>query len=89
MGFNAYAIGGNEEIARLSGVKVQKNRVIYYMLGGLLAGLASVIETSRLDFAQSTRGSGQELNAIAAVIIGGTSMAVWIDTTQRKRALKA
>jgi ribose/xylose/arabinose/galactoside ABC-type transport system permease subunit len=75
MGFNAYAIGGNKEVARLSGVPVKKNQVIYYMLGGLMAGLAAVIETSRLDFAQSSRGVGMELNSIAAVIIGGTSMA--------------
>jgi len=75
LGFNAYAIGGNQEVARLSGVSVKKNQVVYYMLGGLFAGLAAVIETARLDFAQSSRGTGQELNAIAAVIIGGTSMA--------------
>lgn len=75
LGFNAYAIGGNKEVSRLSGVSVKKNQVIYYMIGGLFAGLAAVIETARLDFAQSSRGSGQELNAIAAVIIGGTSMA--------------
>jgi len=75
LGFNAYAIGGNQEVARLSGVSVKKNQVVYYMLGGLFAGLAAIIETARLDFAQSSRGTGQELNAIAAVIIGGTSMA--------------
>jgi len=75
LGFNAFAIGGNAEVARLSGISVKKNQVLYYLLGGLLAGLAAVIETSRLDFAQSSRGSGQELNSIAAVIIGGTTMA--------------
>jgi ribose/xylose/arabinose/galactoside ABC-type transport system permease subunit len=75
LGFNAYAIGGNQEVARLSGVSVKKNQVVYYMLGGLFARLAAIIETARLDFAQSSRGTGQELNAIAAVIIGGTSMA--------------
>jgi ribose/xylose/arabinose/galactoside ABC-type transport system permease subunit len=75
LGFNAFAIGGNAEVARLSGISVRKNQVVYYLLGGLLAGLAAVIETSRLDFAQSSRGSGQELNSIAAVIIGGTTMA--------------
>lgn len=75
LGFNAYAIGGNKEVARLSGVPVKRNQIIYYVLGGLMAGLAATIETARLDFAQSSRGAGQELNAIAAVIIGGTSMA--------------
>jgi ribose/xylose/arabinose/galactoside ABC-type transport system permease subunit len=75
MGFNAYAIGGNKEVARLSGVPVKRNQIIYYILGGLMAGLAATIETARLDFAQSSRGVGMELNSIAAVIIGGTSMA--------------
>lgn len=75
LGFNAYAIGGSREVARLSGVAVKKCRITYYMLGGLLAALAAIVETARLDFAQSSRGTGQELNAIAAVIIGGTSMA--------------
>jgi ribose/xylose/arabinose/galactoside ABC-type transport system permease subunit len=75
LGFNAFAIGGNAEVARLSGISVKRNQVLYYLLGGLFAGLAAVIETSRLDFAQSSRGAGQELNSIAAVIIGGTTMA--------------
>lgn len=75
LGFNAFAIGGNAEVARLSGIAVKRNQVLYYVLGGLFAGLAAVIETSRLDFAQSSRGAGQELNSIAAVIIGGTTMA--------------
>ena len=75
LGFNAYSIGGSREVARLSGVAVKRCRIVYYMLGGLFAGLAAVVETARLDFAQSSRGTGQELNAIAAVIIGGTSMA--------------
>jgi len=74
LGFNAYAIGGNKEVARLSGVPVRRNQVVYYVIGGLLAGMAAIIETSRLDFAQSSRGAGMELNSIAAVIIGGTSM---------------
>ena len=75
LGFNAYSIGGSREVARLSGVAVKRCRIVYYVLGGLFAGLAAVVETARLDFAQSSRGTGQELNAIAAVIIGGTSMA--------------
>ena len=75
LGFNAYAIGGSREVARLSGVAVKRCRITYYVLGGLFAALAAVVETARLDFAQSSRGTGQELNAIAAVIIGGTSMA--------------
>ena len=74
LGFDAYAIGGQSEVARLAGISVQRNRVIYYSIGGLLAGLASVVETARLNFATPNRGEGMELQAIAAVVIGGTSM---------------
>ncbi|MCX7047453.1 MAG: ABC transporter permease [Candidatus Sumerlaeota bacterium] len=73
-GFNCFAIGGNEEVARLSGVPVKRYRVMYYSLGGLLAGLAAVVETSRFDFATPNRGDGYELQAIAAAVIGGTSL---------------
>lgn len=73
-GFHAYAIGGNEEVARLSGVPVNRRKMLYYSLGGLMAGLASVVQTSRLNFAHVNRGQGDELWAIAAVVIGGTSM---------------
>jgi ribose/xylose/arabinose/galactoside ABC-type transport system permease subunit len=74
LGFDAYAIGGNEEVARLAGVPVNRIRIIYYAIGGALAGLASVVETARLNFATPNRGEGMELQAIAAVVIGGTSM---------------
>lgn len=74
LGFDAYAIGGNEEVAHLAGVRVPRNRIIYYSIGGLLAALASVVETARLNFATPNRGEGMELQAIAAVVIGGTSM---------------
>lgn len=74
LGLDAYAIGGNEEVARLAGVPVNRNRVFYYAIGGALAGLASVVETARLNFATPNRGEGMELQAIAAVVIGGTSM---------------
>jgi ribose/xylose/arabinose/galactoside ABC-type transport system permease subunit len=74
LGFNAYAIGGKEEVARLSGIKVKKMRVIYYTLGGLFAGLAGTIQTAKFDFASPNRGVGWELQAIAAVVIGGTSL---------------
>lgn len=74
IGFHAYAIGGNEEVARLSGVPVNRRKVFYYALGGLMAGLASIVQTSRLNFAHVNRGQGDELWAIAAVVIGGTSM---------------
>ena len=74
LGFNSFAIGGNEEVARLSGIKVKKLRVIYYTLGGLFAGLAGTIQTAKFDFASPNRGVGWELQAIAAVVIGGTSL---------------
>ncbi len=74
LGFNVYAIGGNEEVARLSGIPVNYNKVIVYAIGGFCAALASVVQTSRLNFAHVNRGQGMELWAIAAVVIGGTSM---------------
>lgn len=74
LGFNAYAIGGNAEVARLSGIPVKFNQVIYYAIGGLMAAVASIVQTARLDFATPNRGEGMELQAIAAVVIGGTSM---------------
>lgn len=74
IGNYAYAIGGNEEVARLAGIGVARCRVFYYAFGGFMAGLAGLMQTARLDFAQSTRGVGYELFAIAAVVIGGTSL---------------
>jgi len=74
LGFNAYAIGGNEEVARLSGVKVRRNRIIYYTLGGLFTGLAAVVQMAKLNYANSGFGQMWELYAIAAVVIGGTSL---------------
>ncbi|MEN3187118.1 MAG: ABC transporter permease [Atribacterota bacterium] len=74
LGFYAYAIGGNPEVARLAGIRVNHLRLLYYALGGFMAGLASVVLTARLNFANSTFGQGMELNAIAAAVIGGTSL---------------
>ena len=74
LGFNAYAIGGNSEVARLSGVNVSRNTIIYYSIGGLMAGLAAIVQTARLDFATPNRGQAMELWVIAATVIGGTSM---------------
>ncbi len=74
LGSRSFAIGGNQEVARLSGVPVAKSRVYYYMLGGLLAGLAAIVEVSKLNFAMPARGQSYELYAIAAVVIGGTSL---------------
>ncbi|MEW6228142.1 MAG: ribose ABC transporter permease [Bacillota bacterium] len=69
-----YAIGGNEQACRLSGINVEKFKTAVYTLSGLLAGVAAVILTARLMSAQPTAGYGYELDAIAAVILGGTSL---------------
>ena len=74
LGRYTIAIGSNEEAARLSGIKVGYYKILVYILGGLLVGLAAVIQTSRLGSANPTIGTGFELFAIAAVIIGGTSL---------------
>lgn len=74
LGNHAFAIGGNEEVARLSGVKVAKSRIYYYMIGGLMAATAAILEVSKLNFAMPARGQSYELFAIAAVVIGGTSL---------------
>ena len=70
-----YAIGGNEEVARLSGLNVQRIRVGVYAVAGFLAALAGVVVGSRLDSAQPTAGVGDLLSVIAVVVIGGTSLA--------------
>jgi len=69
-----YAIGGNERAALLSGVKVNKVKVVVYMIAGALAGIAGLLVTARLDSAQPNAGLGYELDSIAAVVIGGTSL---------------
>ncbi|RTH97504.1 ribose ABC transporter permease [Thermus scotoductus] len=70
-----YAIGGNEEAARLSGVPVAPIKVFAYAYSGLAAGLAALVLTGRLNSAQPTAGTGFELDAIAAAVVGGTSLA--------------
>ncbi|MDK2886856.1 MAG: ribose transport system permease protein [Thermosipho sp. (in: thermotogales)] len=75
LGLYTYAIGGNETAAKLSGVKVDKYKIIIYMLSGLLSAIAAIILTARLNSAQPTFGTGYELDAIAAVVLGGASLA--------------
>ncbi len=70
-----YAIGGNEEATRLSGVGVRRYKILVYAISGFLSAVAAVILTSRLDSAQPTAGLGYELDAIAAVVLGGTTLA--------------
>lgn len=75
LGRYIYALGGNESATRLSGISVDKVKIIVYSLCGLLAALAGIIEVARLSSAQPTAGTGYELDAIAAVVLGGTSLA--------------
>ncbi|WP_049621309.1 ABC transporter permease subunit [Frateuria defendens] len=74
-GRHVFALGGNEEAARLSGVRINLVKLGVYGLSGLLSAFAGVVLTSRLYSAQATAGSGYELDAIAAVVLGGTSLA--------------
>lgn len=69
-----YAIGGNENAAKFSGVKIKKIKMIIYAAGGLLAAVGGILVTARLDAAQPNAGTGYELDSIAAVVIGGTSL---------------
>jgi ribose transport system permease protein len=69
-----YAIGGNEEAARLSGINIASVKRKVYAISGALAALGGLIVTARLDSAQPNAGTGYELDAIAAVVIGGTSL---------------
>ncbi len=75
IGRYVYSLGGNEEATKLSGVNTDKVKIFVYAISGLLAALAGVIITARLSSAQPTAGSGYELDAIAAVVLGGTSLA--------------
>jgi ribose transport system permease protein len=73
-GRKVYAIGGNEEAAILSGIRANRVKVWIYTLTGLLSALAGIILSSRLNSAQPTAGASYELDAIAAVVLGGTSL---------------
>ena len=74
LGRYAFAIGGNEEATRLSGIPVRRIKVALYAFNGLLVGFAGVILTGILDSGLPSMGSGYELRAIAAVVIGGTPL---------------
>jgi len=69
-----YAIGGNEEAARLSGVDVRFHKTAVYGVAGLTSAVAAIVLTARLNSAQPTAGTMYELDAIAATVIGGTSL---------------
>lgn len=73
-GRKIYAIGGNEEAARLSGIAVDRIYIIAFAIAGLLSGLGGIVLTSRLNSAELVAGQGYELDVIASVVIGGTSL---------------
>lgn len=75
LGRYIYALGGNESATRLSGINVDRVKIAVYAICGLLCALASTIEVARLSSAQPNAGMGYEMDAIAAVVLGGTSMA--------------
>ena len=74
IGRYTYAIGGNENCAKLSGINLKKVKCFVYTVSGLCCGVAALLLSSRLDSAVPTNAEGQEMDAIAAVVIGGTSM---------------
>lgn len=82
LGRQILAVGGNAEAAILSGIRADRVRIITFAIAGLAAGLAASIATSRVSMGQAAAGAGYELDAIAAVILGGTSIyggagAIW------------
>lgn len=79
-GYYIYALGGNKMAAQYSGVNVKKYNMLPYVLIGLFCGLGGIIWSARLGSAAATLGSGFEMDAIAAVVIGGTSMSGGVGT---------
>jgi ribose transport system permease protein len=75
IGRQIFAVGSNEEAARLSGIKTDNIRIFAYMFSGLMAAIAGIIMTARINSGQPTIGVAYEANAIAAAVIGGASMA--------------
>ena len=74
LGRYIYAIGGNENAAILSGINIKRIKIAVYTIAGTLAAVGGLLVTSRLDAAQPNAGTGYELDSIAAVVIGGTSL---------------
>ena len=73
-GRHVYAVGGNEDAARLSGINVESTKIIAHTICGLFAGIAGIVVTARGATAQPTAGDGYEMDAIAAAVIGGISL---------------
>lgn len=73
-GKSVYALGGNEKAAYISGIKLNKVKIVIYTISGMMAAISGLIITSRLSSAQPTAGASYEMDAIAAVVLGGTSL---------------
>ena len=69
-----YAVGGNREAARVSGINIDRTKIMVYMLSGFLAAMAGMVLTGRLNSANALMGDGEELRSIAATVIGGTNL---------------
>jgi ribose transport system permease protein len=80
LGRYTFALGSNEEAVRLSGVNVDRWKIIIYTFSGSICGIAGLLIASRLNSAQPALGQGYELDAIAAVVIGGTSLSGGVGT---------
>ena len=74
LGLHIYAIGGNQQAARLSGINLDKTKMVVYTLGGLLCAIAAIVISGRMNATSGNTAAGYELDAIAAVVIGGTSL---------------
>ena len=75
LGRHIYAVGGNRETARFCGINIQRTQIIVFTLSGFLAAFSGIVLTARMFTGQPSMGDGFELDAIAAVVLGGTSMA--------------
>lgn len=75
LGRYIYAIGSNKEATRLSGIKVDNWELLAYMIGGTMSGIAAILMSARLNSANPSLGSGYEMDAVAACVIGGASLA--------------
>jgi len=75
LGLYIYAIGGNQQAARLSGINIDRVKIIIYTISGFLCAVAAILITGRINATSPNTGMGYELDAIAAVVIGGTSFA--------------
>jgi methyl-galactoside transport system permease protein len=80
LGTNFYAIGGNPQAARVSGINVERTLVAAYSFAGLLYGIAGILQASRLGLANALTANGMELDAIAAVTVGGVSQTGGVGT---------